>query len=61
MVKVFVWQYSKDFASLFAVGKQKILPRTRDKTRMSVTDGTVAWVKIYGLVAATVFTVQWPA
>jgi hypothetical protein len=56
-VKVFVWQHCKDFASVYAEGKEKILPQLVTKTRMSVADVTVAWVKIYGLIASVIFTV----
>jgi hypothetical protein len=33
-------------------------PELATKTQMSVADVTVALVKIYGLIASTVFTVQ---
>jgi hypothetical protein len=58
MVKVFVWQHSKDFATVYAVGKEKMMPGTCDKNSMSAADVTVAWVKMYGLTASNVFTVQ---
>jgi hypothetical protein len=36
----------------------KELKKLRAKTGMSVADVTVAWVKIYGLIASTIFTEQ---
>jgi hypothetical protein len=55
--EVFVWQRGKDFATVYAVSQEKTVSRTPEKTRMSIADVTVACVKIYGLIASTVFTV----
>jgi hypothetical protein len=41
-VKMFVWQHSKDFATVYAVGREQILSRTSNKTLMFVADVAVA-------------------